>query len=107
LRDPYYECVSPCRRRSSANFSVEFVRVLRVGGRQRDSLVGEVNKAREKAVQAQLIVVDRIPFKRGQNKIITKPGRLRRYDEWDSNLTSDNLLAIRYRYLLPTRDDSV
>jgi len=69
--------------------------------------IGEVNKAREKAVQAQLIVVDRIPFKRRQNKIITKPGRLRRYDEWDSNLTSDNLLAIRYRYLLPTRDDSV
>jgi len=27
---------------SSANFSVEFVRVLRVGGRQRDSLVGGV-----------------------------------------------------------------
>ena len=54
-----------------------------------------------------LIVVDQIPFKREGNDVITEPGRVRFWPDWDNELTDVRLQAIRFRYLLtPGKEDT-
>ena len=68
--------------------------------------IGEVNKAHEKAQGSMLVVVDQIPYKREGEKVVTEPGRVRFWPDWDEELSGHRLQAIRFRYLLPPGEES-
>ena len=67
--------------------------------------IGEVNKARDPDCGSMLIVVDQIPFFWKGDEVVTKPGRIRFWPSYDTELTEDRLQPTRFRFLLTPGQD--